>query len=446
MSEPSAKPGVEELRAAYVRLEAIANSPPLEVAESGGCPRLDAAITALGGDAGSRPIREGRLARARQAWSEHVENDRKLNQLDVLALCWAPEVAIRPQFCELIARSGPLRSRSLRGLMTSYHETWSPSAGALAQILGDGLRRASRVRGVVERWASDVTELVGSDAPSRLAAGCLSSRSSVSSRLSDLGLSATNPFAREAAEQLAGMVVGEKGDVGLSDFAIERVFPDDNGLLGPKVWGKAFHSLVDGRHRTADEGGRQVLIDLALKTRGLPDPRIRQDKWLNVPKASRERIMQWLSKEDLRFFFKLLMEGQRDPQGRYKFWMNYAGRALRSRVVVGSIDQNRKRRQLREISSRGRTYAKMVASGSSNAHVSAFIMDFGNVTIVEFSKVNSACYIYENSPDELYLDLSNEEFAWHDLKNTSEAWYHAHSGRWQMKFKNILAEYGIRPE
>lgn len=446
MVDSKVKSCADELRTAYARLAAIANSPPMEVAEGEGCPRLAAANNLLAGEAGARPMREGRLQRARLAWSEHVEKGRKLNQSDALALCWAPEVAIRPDFCEVIARSGPLRSRSLRGLMTSYHETWSPSTDGLAQILGDGLRRANRVRGVVESWISNVNELVGCDAPSHFAAGCLGSRSSVSNRLSALSLSLTSPFARGAAEQLAGKVVGRGGDVGLFEYAIEKVFPEDNELLGPSVWGKAFDSLVDDRQRTADDGTRQVLIDLALKTRRLPDPRLRQEKWVNVRKATRERIVQWLSKEDLQFFFKLLMEGQRDPQGRYKFWINYAGRALRSRVVVGSIDQNRKGRQLREISSRGRTYAKMVGSGGSNAHVSAFIMDFGDVTIVEFSKVNSACYIYENDPDDLYLDLSNEEFAWRDLKNTSVARYHSHSVGWQMKFKNILAGYGIRPE
>ena len=88
----------------------------------------------------------------------------------------------------------------------------------------------------------------------------------------------------------------------------------------------------------------------------------------------------------------------------------------------------------------------MTGAGGANAHVSAFIMDFGKATVVEFSQPNSACYVYTDNDEDLYLDLSSSQFGWKQLKNTARADFYAHRGAWQQKFRGILAEYGIRPE
>ena len=85
-------------------------------------------------------------------------------------------------------------------------------------------------------------------------------------------------------------------------------------------------------------------------------------------------------------------------------------------------------------------------AGVANEHVSAFIMDFGNVTIIEFSKKNSACYVYTNDPADLYLDLSKAGFHWRELKNKSAGNSYPHASGWQGKFRGILARHGIRPE
>jgi len=302
---------------------------------------------------------------------------------------------------------------------------------------------------VVAKWIAHEKELVGPRAANDLAESCLKARSSITACLSALGVSANSQFGMEAAGKLARLVSEPRNVVPAFDYAMRTFFPEDDALIEPARWGEAFHRLLANTKLTSDAQHRQDLVDLALKTRGLDDPRLRLGQWQNVPPAARDIVMQWLSEEDLRFFFDLLMQGRSDPQQRRSFWVNYLDRAIRSRVVVGERDYKRLRPKLDEIRARGRTYARMKGAGGANMHVSAFIMDFGEVTIVEFSRPNSACYIYENDPKNPYLDFTQQVFDWRQLKNWEMGERHTHwspPGRWHAEFKRALAQHGVRPQ
>jgi hypothetical protein len=333
--------------------------------------------------------------------------------------------------------------------MASYHEAWTPNAGHIEDILERSLRTLPKSRGIVGKWRNEPKELVGPDAPDRFAEACAKSRVSITARLAGWGLSASSNFARQAASRLAQRLTSPKNAEACLEFSLKTFFPQDNLLLDPAAWGLAFDRLVGCETLPKAGDTRQRLIDLALKTRGLTDPRLRQGEWANVPERARERILQWLSEEDLRFFFDLLLEDQADPHRRREFWIRYVDHAVRSRVVIGRKDEKRLFPELQEIRARGRTYAQMRGAGGANDHVSAFIMDFGDVTIVEFSQPNSACYIYANDPADPYLDLSRPEFEWHELKNRRAGNHHSHvhpPSRWHGKFEGELARHGIRTE
>jgi hypothetical protein len=334
----------------------------------------------------------------------------------------------------------------MRGLMASYHQKWDASLVKIEKILKANLRRAKNSRGRVGAWNSVEAQLIGREAPGHFAAACIADGSSAFGRLSKLGLRSDSTFARSAAEKLIMAATNDRQDATLLNFAATTLFPEDDSMLSPIAWGRAFDSAVSSLPRTASEEDQQKIIDLALRTRKLPDPRINIVAWQNVPERARKTIMQWLSKEDLRFFFDLIMEGQSDPQGRYPFWIKYAGEALRARVVVSEKDEWRLEEKLLELKARGRSYAKMENAGGANSNVSAFIMDFGEVTVVEFSKINSACYVYANSTKDPYVDFSQDSFSWRKLKNTKLGKYYAHAPGWPATFERILAQHGIRPE
>ena len=409
---------------------------------------LRQAVESLSGEKLGAP-RLSRIEQARKSWDAYARGGQRPGRRDVAALCWEPQIACSSEFAPLLSDQVPLRRRALRGLMNSYHQRWYSRSPEVESLLKRSLSTMPKPRGILARWLANAVELVGPLAVNELAENCLKARSSVTARLSEWGLSGNSQFGVEAAGRLARLVTETGNAVSAFNYAMGTFFPEDDALIEPARWGEAFHRLVTNTRLTSDAQHRQDLVDLALKTRKLDDPRLRLGQWQNVPPAARDIVMQWLSEEDLRFFFDLLMQGRADPQRRSSFWVKYVNRAIRSRVVVGERDYTRLRPKLDEIRARGRTYARMKGAGGANAHVSAFIMDFGEVTIVEFSQPNSACYIYENDPRNPYLDFTQQVFDWSQLKNRQRGEYHAHvhpPGNWHAEFRRVLAQHGVRPE
>lgn len=440
------------LEAAFKRMKALAGREWPSAVPEEGTSRFSALVRAAdelsGAGLGHGP-RTPRIERARRAWEAYEAGGTAPSESDLRTLCWEPEVARTEAFCSLVSRNLPLGRRALRGFMASYHDGWTPNASHIENALERGLKTLPKSRGIVAKWRSDPKQLIGRDAPDRFAVGCAKSRVSVTARLAEWGLSASSNFARQAASRLAPDLTSPKNAERYLEFSLATFFPQDDLLLDPASWGAAFDRLVSCETFPETGDTRQRLIDLALKTRGLTDPRLRQGEWANVPERARKRVLQWLSEEDLRFFFDLLLEDQADPHRRRDFWIRYVDHAVRSRVVIGRKDEKRLFSELQEIRARGRTYAQMRGAGGANDHVSAFVMDFGDVTIVEFSQPNSACYIYANDPADPYLDLSRSEFEWGELKNrrAGNHYSHVHPPRnWHGKFEGVLASHGIRTE
>ena len=70
-------------------------------------------------------------------------------------------------------------------------------------------------------------------------------------------------------------------------------------------------------------------------------------------------------------------------------------------------------------------------------------------SIVEFSRENSACYIYKNEGRGAHLDFTQQVFAWRQLKSRTRGDAHTHvspPANWHAKFTAILAQHGIRPQ
>jgi hypothetical protein len=138
----------------------------------------------------------------------------------------------------------------------------------------------------------------------------------------------------------------------------------------------------------------------------LGDPRRHPGQWDNKGlSAEAETVKGWLSEEDLKFFFDLVMEGQEDRHRRREFWLRYVSRARDFRVAIGRADHQRLRTQLQDLRKRGRNYATL-----DDRDVSAFVMDFGPAVVVDFSVVG-ACVVYNaKTGREKIGDLSAGKF------------------------------------
>ena len=79
---------------------------------------------------------------------------------------------------------------------------------------------------------------------------------------------------------------------------------------------------------------------------------------------------------------------------------------------------------------------------------SAFLLDFGPVVVVEFSRVGNACYLYEkpNSVKVIPDFWTPEPFTIYRLKNRPlAAETIGHREGWHTTMGHLLARYGIRP-
>ena len=86
--------------------------------------------------------------------------------------------------------------------------------------------------------------------------------------------------------------------------------------------------------------------------------------------------------------------------------------------------------------------------GASDGPTSAFLLDFGSVVAIEFSKEGNACYVYEKRAlDRVVSDFwAAQPFTIPRLKQRSLCVERVvHKTGWQQEMAGILARYGIRP-
>jgi hypothetical protein len=199
-----------------------------------------------------------------------------------------------------------------------------------------------------------------------------------------------------------------------------------------------------------------ALRQLILRHPDLGDPRLpTTGTYWDRTDPLRTKVATWLSSEDIALFFRVFFHESGDLQGRKNFWLPYAGSVEGVRVVYCPADAPLVDDlvNLHELSGLNiKMFAKLTER--TDAVGSAFIMHFRSAAIVEFSRINSATYLYDRSSqsslikDDIFWE--SEEFALRDLKNMRFATSHrAHRSRgssWQDDFAQWLRGYGILPE
>ena len=194
---------------------------------------------------------------------------------------------------------------------------------------------------------------------------------------------------------------------------------------------------------------KESVIRFVLNHPRLRDPRPPHNKlnWAGMGEAER-RVIGWLSRLDIVFFFESVLTEGKDRQGRKAFWLNYVPRLVGSRTLLSRDDRYRLDSVLRQ---RQRELANV---GSINATPSAFLLDFGSVVAIEFSDVG-ACFLYRNSDvAKIVPDLwTSQPFNGAALKEpnlclkrvvhrkSKGAWY---GGGWEEEVRRILEQAGIR--
>lgn len=392
------------------------------------------------------------LEEARKQWQRYLAT-RDSSQIELRALrrlCWDPEVAATTEFLHLIeGYNRPPSALMILGLLGVYHLLWGSRKDDLEHQVTKWLRDYRGYNPILLRLAEVDDEVVGPHAATRTAARHASDENeSARTLLTQRGLALNTPYASAVAEALLNLALRKlerNPDLREVQHFCEKVIPADRDILPLQVFANAVKGLVRLTSSSpTDSALRDVVKNFTLLDSQLGDPRRHLARWDNMRLSSEaETVKGWLSEEDLKFFFDLIMEGQEDRHRRRDFWLRYVPRVRNSRVALGETDRQRLRLQLEDLKKRGRTYATL-----DDWSASAFVMDFGPVIVVEFSQTGNACSVHEAKVcREKIGDLQANRFYKARLKKpfNSPGWFrHDSVGRWMREVQQHLALFGVR--
>lgn len=380
-------------------------------------------------------------------WEAHKRepNTIPLRPRDFRHCCWEPEIAGDPEF-QAILKTGQytITASALRGMLYCYHQQFGRLSRNLE--LGSLLRRLiadkATTIGSFEVWNKQLDKIMGPEAPKLLAREASESWSLPEDKLKELGLNQTTEYARRFASELAILAAEafESIDIGQVQQILDGIV--SSKLVEGDHYKSALSTIIRSKRAERELTIQRQLLDFLLKNQGLGDPRITPENWAGISEVAKATVIQWLSKEDINLFFGLIMKDKEDKHGRKNFWLDYVDKIIRSRAFISRDDLQTHAVRLEEIRAQGRSFGKFI--GSSPA--SAFILEFKNIVVVEFSEVGNACYIYQkNDFSEMVSNFWAEEIPFKSLKDRDRGEKITHSSKsWQPHTRLRLRHYGVR--
>ena len=295
----------------------------------------------------------------------------------------------------------------------------------------------------VLKWRDSCHFLLGSDASTHLGHQLISNPEiEIAEQLAGYSVYDGTDFKREVL-RTAITSLCKRPDFGkASDILIlfEQLLPDEDLLKDDLAYSISELALSIPLQRS--EQARELLVSFVLRNQDFGDPRISPQKWLGVSEAAKGEIIRWLARDDIKFFFDLIIKESEDPHRRKSFWMPYADQVIRSRPLICDKDLLRHDESLERLAEEGRVWGRL----DTRKDTSAFILDFQKLIIVEFSRPNNACYAY--TPEGFRLITKNfwvDELDIDALKRTNICEkYFAHGTGWERRLRAFLAQYGIR--
>lgn len=361
-------------------------------------------------------------------------------------LCWS-ECAYEPKFLRFLrVHSEVLPARWLVGLVSMYHEKWSTmkNRNRVEAFLKLWISKFSGKNARVDAYNKYRRELFGDRAAEKLGVYIWESSESMDDICEQVRISPQSELLKAALLQAIQMEIGVEFKERGIDFVL--------GLAKWQYTPAGTLKLAAGRmilFSGLKPDAQEKIRDFVLKTPLLGDPRrpANHKNWIGMGKAQ-EQFVQWLCREDIEWFFDVVIPNRSDPHGRKAFWLGFVPQLKSSRVILSWDDYNRLSLSGKSETREGRDYARF--RGQGQIPTSAFILEFRDLIAVEFSKVNNACYLYKperfskvvpqmwttffDSPDSLKnpkLTIAEDRFI--------------HIGDWQVKLRNKLAQFGIRP-
>lgn len=360
-------------------------------------------------------------------------------------LCWEPTVATDERFHAYLENEvKDLSARSLRGLVWSCHSRWSQefATSAVVQRVYQRLETYQGSHWLLVQWRKQAAVLLTPPGPNRLAASMVAKRTSIAMLCNIWALDEHSPYVLTMLHQaVVYCLQWMENELALCVYLITE-------LLSWSGWSaRHFRATVAAtvQHpvtNTIDEMPEQ-LTALILSDSRLGDPRLPQQEpyWQEIPDKARQRVLQWASRADLKFFFDHVLPESKDREDRQAFWVPYVLAIQRSRPLLCASDALRLQTMLYRLS--GHTTHFGAIAGDK----SAFLIDLGAIIVVQFSDLDEGCYLYDKRnfarlvPDFWRSQVFNVEELTVSARGATIYYHQA----WEKDVAEILTPYDIRP-
>ena len=410
---------------------------------------LAAVVRSLGQTKPAKPISNN--SEYVYQWNDVMAGRRKdLEPRAIRSLCWNPIIATNQSFQDFLARTQYVpNSQSLQGMICSCHARWSRELALTVAVgrIRDQLSQYSGRNQLLNRWKAAANMIVGAKAHEVMAGELIKTPDGLAGFCELWGLSIESSRLFHSAAEIASVLCLEQIDrvPHYRDFLFKDLIPW-------KGWAPSMLKNVMSRlilfPKRDDTDLIEAITHFIRTDLRFGDPRHPQNRnnWIGMDEASK-RVQEWLSAADITFFFETVLPKGKDPHGRKAFWLRYVGcRGLRSRPLLSNSDKFRLRDVLWKKAAQGSDFGRLLAEDTS-----AFILDFGPIVVIEFSKVGNACYLYEKkAAAEIVPDIwTAVPFSISHLKQrsktpTGQPMTHDRQNRWKKEMERILARYGVR--
>ena len=378
-----------------------------------------------------------------QLWNElGASRASELSKRAIRYLSWETDIAIRPDFQIVALNPERISVRSLQGLVRSVHRRWESIVNTPA--MGNLVVAISQYNGknaLIEKWKHGLQHILNQNGPKNFAGSILNHGKTWEHYGDEWGIEADSEFGSQVLSQCVALALTGRDKDAVIEATIRLVLPSSHWRAASFKSAVQQMILASSRFRPQQA---ELLRNFIVDDRRLLDPRLSANgpNWAGISDAARDIVIQWLSAEDIQLFFDHVLPHRDDPHGRKPFWLRYKGKVKRSRPILSSLDESR---WLANLETRGkRNFGKMAYL----CDTSAFLLDFGRVIVIEFSKVGNAVYVYEHRdvPDIDGSFWSQAPFSLNTLKQKNsciEAM--THNQLWKNKMRTLLAQYGIQP-
>ena len=393
-------------------------------------------------------------------FEEYTRGSRsKLDSYVLRKLCWAMDVATDKRFLQYILQNNvPMNARAIRGLVFAAHMKWfnrESIQNELNVIKGfvssyDGVNRG------INKWKQAIDLVLGLNAHEQIASELISRKPEVNEFFKEWslypGTELYNLSVMSGISKVAGKLnedhvyAPDSGYPGrtkreILDYALTELFSLVD--LPKEIFKRGIAEIILGRGLQTDVTLANMVKDFILRTPSLGDPRLPRNGplWAGIADGAKSKVIEWLSRADIIFFFEHVLRSGDDTHGRKNFWLRYVKSFQKTRCLLCRDDFSRLIGQAKKSQIEG-------CGRATSADKSAFLLDFGSLLIVEFSKVG-ACYMYNpgNIPRTIRDFWSSDPFKDSDLKNKHVCQERiVHRPDWKQNIAGILARHGIRPD